>query len=317
MSILLSICVPHHTEPADTVRPLLDSIALQQGCDLDRVEVVIANDGGHRLDLPAYPFRITQHDQEQAGVSAARNLALDNAGGDYVMFCDCDDMFLSMMGVFYIFKEADKGFDYLLSSFVEEAALPTGRLGFVVHEYDEVFVHGKVFRRAFLNENGLRWDPTLTLHEDHYFNFLAKAVAKTGRFCPTPFYLWKYREDSTARKDPKFLLTTCDELMKASRALVDELIRRGLDGEAMKVYLDMVFEQYHILNTWPGEDELKAGKYPAFSDYFNAHRDIWDNCPPDIRDKYQEACYKRMFVDQEPELQHTLDEFIRGNVFAE
>ena len=310
MGILLSICVPHYTEPYETVKPLLDSLALQQGCDLSRIEVVIANDGGHRLELPDYPFPITQHDQEHAGVSAARNLAFEKSCGEYVMWCDCDDMFLSMMGVFYIFKEIDKGFDFLISSFVEEAALPTGRLGFVVHEYDEVFMHGKVFRRAFLEENQIRFDPELTLHEDHYFNFLCKAVVKTGRFCPTPFYLWKYREDSTARKDDKYLLATCDELLRSSRHLVEELLRRGLKQEAMRVYLDMVFEQYHIFNTWKGDDDLKAEKYPAFVEYFEAHRDIWDNCPKDIREQYQEACYKRMFGDGKPKLQKKLADWL-------
>ena len=315
MNTLLSILVPHHREKSEVVKPLLDSLALQQGCDLSRIEVVIANDGGHTVDVGDYPFPIKQVSQEQAGVSAARNLAFDNSSGEYVMFCDFDDMFHNMMGVFYILKEIDKGFDFFLSAFVEEAALPTGRLGFVLHEYDEVFIHGKVFRRSFLVDNDLRWDPALTLHEDHYFNFLCKAVSKTGRYCPTPFYLWKYRSDSVARKDPKFLLRTCDELMRSSRALVEQLLDRGYKGEAMRVFLDMVFEQYHIFNTWEGDLELKREKYPAFREYFEAHRDIWDDCPEDIREQYREACYKRMFVDQEPKLQKPLAEWLEGTPY--
>lgn len=310
MDTLLSICVPHYTEESSVVKPLLDSIALQQGVDLSRIEVVIANDGGPEVETIDYDYRIKQVWQENQGLSAARNFAYDNSVGEYVMFCDCDDMFLNMLGIFYIFKEIDKGFDMLISSFVEEAALPTGRLGFVVHEYDEVFVHGKVYRRGFLDDNDLRFDPELTIHEDHYFNFLCKDIAGKGRFCPTPFYLWKYRADSTVRADDKFLLRTYDHLLKSNRHLVDELLRRGMDDKAARTYLDMVFEAYHTFNTWKGDDDLKAEKYPCFVEYFEAHRDIWDGCPKDIRKDYQEACYKRMFGDGKPKLQEKLEAWL-------
>lgn len=312
MGTLLSICTPHHREKSEVVKPLLDSLALQQGVDLSRIEVVIANDGGHHIEVGDYPFPVKQVDQPLAGVSAARNLAFDESSGEYVMFCDCDDMFSNMMGLFHIFKEMDKGFDMLISAFVEEAALPTGRLGFVVHEYDEVYVHGKVYRRAFLMENGIRWDPTLTLHEDHYFNFLCKDIAGKGRYCPTPFYMWKYREESVARRDPKFLLRTIDELLKSSNALVKAFEDRGMDDNAARTYLDMVFEVYHIYQTWDGDAELKREKMPAFRAYFEEHRQMWDGCPPDIRDKYQAACAKKMFGENVPDLPQTIDVFLAG-----
>lgn len=307
MGKLLSICVPHYKEDSSVVKPLLDSIALQQGCDLSRIEVVIANDGGPEVETIDYPYDIKQVWQENQGLSAARNLAYDNSCGEYVMFCDCDDMFLNMMGIFYIFKEIDKGFDMLISAFVEEAALPTGRLGFVVHEYDEVFVHGKVYRRGFLDDNHIRWRPELTLHEDHYFNFLCKDIAGKGRFCPTPFYLWKYRADSTVRADDKFLLKTHDQLLKANRALVEELLSRGMDDKAARVYLDMMFESYYTFNTWKGDGELKREKLPFIKEYFEAHKDIWDGCPEDVRDKWRELQKKRMFPDSEPEIQLSFD----------
>jgi len=53
-------------------------------------------------------------------VSATRNYCLDKATADYVMFCDADDMFYNMCGLYLIFKEINIGFEVLLSVFTEE-----------------------------------------------------------------------------------------------------------------------------------------------------------------------------------------------------
>ena len=41
----LSICVPQYKETEEVIKPLLDSIAIQQNIDFKDIEVVIANDG--------------------------------------------------------------------------------------------------------------------------------------------------------------------------------------------------------------------------------------------------------------------------------
>ena len=41
----LSILIPQYKETEEQVKPLLDSIALQQNIDFNEIEVVIVNDG--------------------------------------------------------------------------------------------------------------------------------------------------------------------------------------------------------------------------------------------------------------------------------
>ena len=89
----LQILIPHYKETVDEIKPLLDSIAIQQNVDFGEIGVVICHDGGTAINLPKYPFQISQITQDHKGVSAARNACLDAATADYVMFCDADDMF--------------------------------------------------------------------------------------------------------------------------------------------------------------------------------------------------------------------------------
>ena len=97
----LQILVPHYNEPFEIVKPLLDSIAIQQNVDLENeVGVIICNDGDKNIineeNLKGYPFKIDYYICEHRGVSATRNSCLDKATSDYIMFCDCDDMFANV-----------------------------------------------------------------------------------------------------------------------------------------------------------------------------------------------------------------------------
>jgi glycosyltransferase involved in cell wall biosynthesis len=140
--------------------------------------VIIVNDGSDIHLSPSflnsYPFKIEYYLNDHKGVSATRNACLDYATADYVMFCDADDMFYNACGLYIIFKEIQLGdFETLTSVFIEECRFPEQELPiYINHELDSVFVHGKVHNREFLIKNKIRWNETLTIHEDSYFNCL-------------------------------------------------------------------------------------------------------------------------------------------------
>ena len=72
----LQILVPQYKDKKEVIKPLLDSIALQQGIDFNEVGVIIVNDGYpksklHDKFLKSYPFKIEYHmANENRGVSA-------------------------------------------------------------------------------------------------------------------------------------------------------------------------------------------------------------------------------------------------------
>jgi glycosyltransferase involved in cell wall biosynthesis len=87
----LQILVPQYKENEEVIRPLLDSIAIQQNVDLENeVGVIIVNDGSDVIlsdeFLNRYPFKIQYILAPHRGVSAARNTALDAATAEYVAY---------------------------------------------------------------------------------------------------------------------------------------------------------------------------------------------------------------------------------------
>ena len=69
------------------------------------------------------------------------------------MFCDIDDMFSNVCGLWILFREMETGFDSLVSVFIEESRDPnTKDPVYLNHEMDATFVHGKVHRRKLCGE---------------------------------------------------------------------------------------------------------------------------------------------------------------------
>ena len=162
----LDLLIPQYNEDESILKSLLDSLQVQQNINLkEDVGVIIVNDGSDiKLSeefLNSYPFTIEYYQNEHKGVSATRNACLDKSKAEYVMFCDADDMFCNVCGLFLIFKEMDtvdpqtmlKGFDGLVSVFMEESRLPDKSITYInrgdanLGGVDNTFVHGKVYRR--------------------------------------------------------------------------------------------------------------------------------------------------------------------------
>lgn len=259
------------------MRPLLDSIAIQQNVDFDDIEVVIANDGCEPLeDIGDYPFQIRQLECDHKGVSATRNAALDATEADYVMFCDADDMLFHACGLWMVFNEMRDGFDAFSSTFVEETRTPDKQVTYINRELDQTFVHGKVYRREYLVENDIRFDDSLTVHEDSYFNILAQSCTDSITYCPTSFYLWKWRDESVCRHDPKYILKTYNDMIASSDALIEELKRRGKHEKARFFVGNAVFDAYYLMNKPEWKDQENQGFRKSteeqFAKFFKKHK---------------------------------------------
>lgn len=283
----LDILVPVYNEDESVIKPLLDSIAIQQNVNLaEDVGVIVCCDGGSctlsDTFRNSYPFQIEYFCNEHKGVSAARNACLDMSDAEYVMFCDVDDMFMNACGLWILFREMQIGFDSLVSVFVEETRF-NGEVMYVNRERDSTFVHGKVHRRQYLVSKGIRWNEGLTIHEDSYFNILAQNLSTEVKYCPTPFYLWKWRDDSVCRHDPKYILKTYSNMLDSNDALVDEFIKRAMQDRAAFYTAFMIFDAYYTMNKpeWINQEngEYRDSTERRFSEYFAKHEDLWNSIP--------------------------------------
>ena len=290
----LQILVPQYNDSDEVVKPLLDSIAIQQNVPMDEIGVIICNDGSDTLltdeFLNSYPFKVEYYKEPHRGVSATRNACLDKAKADYVMFCDADDMFFNACGLWMIFREMDIGFDSLTSVFVEETRMPeTREITYINREMDSTFVHGKIHNRRYLMREKIRWNDSLTIHEDSYFNILCQNLSKNVKYCQAPFYLWKWRDDSVCRHDPKYILKTYNNMLDSTDALITEFMRRGMHDKAMFYSVMMIFDAYYTMNKeeWLNQEnqEYRNKTELRFADYYRKYKNFWDTIP--INDKMQ------------------------------
>lgn len=284
----LQFLIPQYKETDDVIKPLLDSIALQQNIPFEEIGAIICNDGSDVFltddFLNSYPFKIEYYKEPHRGVSATRNACLDHAKADYVMFCDADDMFYNICGLWILFREMEIGFDSMVSMFVEETRDPrTKDPVYVNHEMDSTFVHGKVHRRRYLLEKGIRFNNNLTIHEDSYFNILCQNLSDNVKYCPTPFYLWRWRDESVCRHDPKYILKTFRNMIDSNDALISEFLRRGIKDKAKFYTAFMVFDSYYAMNKpeWINQEnrEYRNATEVRFAKWYKKYKYLWDDIP--------------------------------------
>lgn len=317
----LQILIPQYEETDAIIKPLLDSIALQQNIDFSELGVIITNDGSDILlnqhILDSYPYEIQYWRKQHEGVSAARQYCLDKATAEYVMFCDADDMFYNMCGLWIIFREINQGvFDSLMSAFIEETRHPeTKETLYITHQQDSTFVHGKVHRRQYLIDNNIKWNPNLTIHEDSFFNILAQNLSQSVKYCQTPFYLWKWRDESVCRHDPKYILKTYRNMIDSNDSLIGEFFKRGVTDKAAFYIVFMIFDAYYLMNKpeWINQEnkEYRDMTEKRFSEYYKKYKKHWNNMPSQMKMQISQGVRGRTVMEGMQMESMTVDEWLK------
>ena len=316
----LDFLIPIYNEGEEVLKPLFDSIAIQQSVDFADIGAIVCCDGGSTVlteEFKArYPFEIEFYKCAHQGVSATRNACLDKSEADYVMFCDCDDMMCHVCGLHIIFNEMAIGFDTMTSCFIEESRHPeTKQVIYINHDMDSTFVHGKVHRREYLIEKSIRFNPALTIHEDSYFNILAQNLTQEAKYCQTPWYLWKWRDASVCRHDKDYILKTYNNMLDSNDALVDEFARRGHDDKARFYVGFMLLDAYYTMNKKEWID--KTNKHyrddveRRFADYYSKHKKQWNKLTEQERMMISNGIRTRSVNEGMPMETITMDEWLK------
>ena len=334
MGKFISILVPYYNEGEEVIKPLLDSVAIQQNIDFNDIEVVICKDGeeGQGLSdefLKSYPYDIQYHIEPKGGVSQMRNKAFEYSTGDYVAWCDCDDMYHHCLAFWFIKKETTtpmqvpvngvpttvNGFDAMYSVFLEEGRTPdTGETYFIDRKDGFQFVHGKVFKRDFLERNGIHFFPECTIHEDNVLNLQVQACTQNIKWCPVPFYLWKWRDSSVCRRDPLYLKKTYPDLIKSSDYSIQWLTAKSKFDKARECVVSIVYDAYYTMchPSWKeiGTKEYRDRTEKCFSDYFKKYEYLWDEAPQEMKMGISNGIRQRVVMQGMEMETETLDQFL-------
>lgn len=291
MRKLLSVIIPRYKETEKGIFPLLSSINGQIGIEFSDIEAIIANDGEREtapLDddfFSLFDFDIRQITCEvNRGCGPARQAGIDIARGEYVMCCDADDTLHSVGVLGAMMQEAEKHApDMLTTSWLEEVVDADGAFRYVTHENDNTWMHGKLYRRQFLIQNGIRFPDCLRVQEDSYFNALAAAFAERRRHLAATSYVWKHSPDSTTRKNGgAYAFESMPEFIRSCSMAHAEIERRApqqMGHKIIQFILYCYFSLHHPEWQKPERAECLKAAEGAFVRHIAPFWHYWKDAP--------------------------------------
>ena len=316
----LTIVITHYKEPWDIVEPLFESICSQRGYEKDELEILVVQDGEDGVLTPSpeelFPeLHIRSIILSKGGVSRARNEGLDQAQGEYVMFCDCDDMFMSVFGLHLISSAIEEKPNVISSKFIEENKFH-GTYRLVAHDTDLTFVHGKAFRRDFLKEHNIRFHDELTKHEDGVFVYTAIQLGGDVKTISSPFYLWVWNPDSVMRSMgvENAVLNTYKEVILARSALTEDMIQYGQDVKTIvaRTIMDSYYDFQKLEWNVPENRAKRERALEAVKGYFRRYKDYYfQNTTGELAEVMMVArtlAYKNGFQAE----RQTIADFVKG-----
>ncbi|WP_456086092.1 glycosyltransferase family 2 protein [Ligilactobacillus animalis] len=241
----ISFVVPMYNADAYLSRTL-DSIVKMVGNETSVSEVILIDDGSVDMTLEVaqkyvdkYPFFKLISSIHQ-GVSATRNLGIDEATGKYVTFIDCDDIFennfvksfrtLSESMADIIVVDVEKADTMILKSNLDDKE-KISLFKLINRDRGNNGICSKIFNRNFLLAQDLKFDTDVTVGEDALFNYQAIDSADSVAISSQKFYYvleshtlpyyspnilkseLKYRQKTAAIFKPYFAKDTDGELL--------------------------------------------------------------------------------------------------------
>lgn len=276
---LLSVIVPvYNTAP--WLGRCLDSICAQTYRNL---EILCVNDGSTDnsaeilAEYAARDSRIKVITQENAGLSAARNTALEYATGEWVTGVDSDDYLepciyeramqsvaagvdLAFFGVRDVDEEGDDipanpYFNLPAAGVYEMTPELAGQLN--------ACFWSKLWRRSLIAENKLRF-PHGLVHEDEAFHFLAAPQVKRVAVCSAVGYYYVQRAGSIMNGD---CVTPGQRLLRYEPVVhfvCGEYKKRGWLDILRKAYLGQFMLRVAAYAYWLREDARMAELAAAY-----------------------------------------------------
>lgn len=314
----LDIIIPHYTEPWAVGEKLFSILALQRGIDFAAFRVLVVNDGEeNRMPDECFahlPYQVEQISIPHTGVSAARNAGIDHATAPWLMFCDFDDTFAHVYALRDILSvlPAD-GYDMLHSRMiVEDRTDGKDLLTFSPESQRFVFTHGKVYRKAFLDEQGIRFDETMRFQEDSLFN--ATIIARTSHKrigeikSVSPLYVWIRRPASVTNsgRDDEAMLAHFIRNLKATE---ENRVSRDYDCYCGMV-TRTVWDTYYMLNCKPGSAETKQKIREMFVPWIRTRQEAFCHVSDEMLAKIVAVARTELYANPIPDDKATVTKWL-------
>lgn len=251
-----SVIIPIYNAAA-TIGRCLDSLLRQPH---DAVEILVVNDGSSDESGEICRRYARDHaciryfEKENGGVSSARNLGLEKAAGEYILFVDSDDyvaadyfavinqvitrqdpdIMLFGLGCFGARDDVWQTGNFFAEQEVEIATFV--RAASLAYLYSSTT--SKLFRRNIILENNLRFDENLLIGEDQAFIFAYTMHIKRIASIENVLYHYAIENRNSLSQKPRPYLT--EQLLRMNLLMQDALNRSGHSGQVRQIYQEAV-----------------------------------------------------------------------------
>lgn len=195
MSKLLSVIIPAYNAHR-WIKTCLDSVyrELKAG-EIESFEIIISDDNSDR----SYEYLLNEYNNiklivndHNEGAGVARQKGLDIATGKWVAFVDTDDIIKN--DPFSILHTTDESINIVIYDLYYEKNDKIAD-----DPMKNSVLHGKIYKREFIESNDIRFDPFLRIGEDCYFVEICDRIAKEDSklFLDKVCYVLTYNKEST------------------------------------------------------------------------------------------------------------------------
>ncbi len=203
-SVSLSVVVPAYNLE-NYIGECLDSIFSQS---IERMEVLVVNDASRDKTADILKEYAAGHEElrvitfeKNKGVSAARNAALDAARGEYIHFCDGDDLVPKGAYKELLQVAAEEDADIVTGNYSRRYSAENNAIRPFSNYQAETGIErcfesgnttlwNKLFRRSFIEALHLRFDETMHFHEDYLFYSLVLRAEPKAAFTDKNVYIY-------------------------------------------------------------------------------------------------------------------------------
>lgn len=269
MNLLFSIIIPVYNCENYIERCLL-SVTQQE---VSGVEILVIDDGSTDrtkdiiLDLQKKDTRIKYFFQKNGGVSSARNLGLEKASGEYIMFLDGDDRLpqglvakllnviieenfdLLILDYLYVFTKAKKKSNIFQNLEIKNIKyMDKKQVIFSTLTSDELnFLGAKLYKSQIIKENKLKFDVTKETGEDLLFNLEYMDYTQKIIYYPKIAYYYYIRANSSChRVDINKIIANLIE----EKQLRESYANKYLDGYKWESMVDALYLKRIISPLW-------------------------------------------------------------------
>lgn len=265
--MIIDIIVPHYKEDTKTLLTALSSIDNQIGYK-SLIQITVVTDcGGITPDIDLIRNTIKSSvsfitTDKHLGPGYARQYAINRTLGDYIMFCDSDDMLASPFTLKF-FEDTLKeqpDLEVIMTGYLEE--IKDGEEFIYAQRDDDVSIttlHGKMYSRKFLYEHNITF-PNYMISEDGAFNFKCVCHAKHAHFNDdVATYIWKYNPNSITRQNTSFPdadvnIRVFGESIVGFEAFFDEIINNPtsqVNTKIIKPFIESLFIRLNMIKQIP------------------------------------------------------------------